>query len=203
MDSLPQRSIIPRWRDNYDAGWAGFQFTDNEFVSKGICWFEMGEEWPLPIVVSHTFLVIGPDQCIEALNPGVVYSNLLDRFNDPHTHVFFCKPVDYCPLMAEQIIAEARTYLGEKYGFGLVVAKMISRSFLGAPVNEITHGGFNRALCRLLDFRHTSDCDGVVARSLNAAVRLHGLGVLAQPADSLDPELLFEDQTIFVPWSNS
>ena len=199
-ETLQSQSVAPEWGDNYGAGWPGFQFTDNSFVSKGICWFTRWDRWPIPVSVSHTFIAIGPDTCVEAEGSGVVLGSLKERFNDPHTHVFFRKPIDYDDAMGKQIVDAAGTHLGEKYGYGLVIAKFLARTIPGKALDVITRGWWNRILCAALDFRHTADCDKVVAMALNASWRLAGRGVLSRPAREQTPQIIFEDQKIFTPW---
>lgn len=200
--SLEIRSVVPKFEDNYDVGWIGFQFTDNSFVSNGIAWFERWDRLG-DIRVSHCFVVSGYNKCIEALAHGVTESTLEERFADPHVHVFFRVPLTWDQKLGESIVASAREHLGHKYGYALIVAHFLASTLIGRLVNKLTGGWPNRLMTRICNGRLSEICSELMALAMQAQPRLSTLGCLARPAREVRPQVLFEDGLVFQPWKKS
>jgi len=202
MTDYTTKSVSPVWKQNYDLGWPFFQFTDNEFVSKGICWFTAWREWPIRISVSHCGVCVGPDECIEALAGGVKLSNLHDRFDDPHTHVFFRKPAWYDrePCTGRRLSNAAYELRGSPYAYSLIVAKAFTQSPIGRGLNRLFCGKMSPLLCTLAHWPGTMDCDGVVGRVIREAGHWEGCLRKGRNVNALTPQIIFEDQELFCPW---
>lgn len=187
------KSVVPQYGVNYDIGYIGFTFTDDSFISQGIAWFERWDRTS-PIKVSHTFVVAGPDNTIEALAEGVVQSDLDKYFNDPHVHVFFKKPKPFNSIIAKGIVIEASKHIGEKYCYSLIVADAIDRSFIGHML------GLN--VTKYFEHRKEEICSQLVGEVLQEQPEISKYGCLQNPARMLTPQMLFEDPFIFELWKS-
>lgn len=188
-------SVQPKWGDNVRLGYCGFTRHAGDFVSDGIAWFERWDGKYDGVSVTHAFIVSGPDEVIEAQSRGVVRASLSRYFRDPACQVFFRKPKFYTPLLGQGIVNSAAKYLGEKYGFTLIVADAIARSYLGHAL------GLAGPLAWLMANKKQEICSQLAARALNAQPELRGLGVLAQPSTVITPQMLFNDRFIFEDWT--
>lgn len=198
------QSVKPVWGQNMDDGWAGFQYVDDSFVSQGIAWFERWDRWPIGIPVSHIFCVTGPNSCIEALAKGVVTSTLQERFADPHTHVFFRKPRPYSASIGSRISSAMSLHLGEKYGFGTIIADALANTVGGRLLNKLTHGLPNRIVQNVLGSKNRPVCSVTYALALNSLPEFKDRGILGRSNTggilSINPQQLFEDEELFEPW---
>ena len=86
------KQLAPRFGTNYRPGYIGFTFpTRPGHISEGITWLTRWDRMS-DIKVSHTFLVVGLNTCIEAeLGRGVTARPLTDYFGGSY-HVYFRKP---------------------------------------------------------------------------------------------------------------
>lgn len=193
--------VSPSWGKNYAPGFVGFTFYDRNLISIGIAWFSR-EGWfkMSKHPVSHTFVVSGADECIEALPSGVVRSPLSKYFNDPHCHVFFKQPRAYDPDLGASIISAAAEHLGDKYNFRLIAANFAAKCMAGRIVNKLSFGGWNRLLCWAASSKHLEICSTVVAQALNAQPELANKGCLHQPINTITPEDLRSDWVVFERW---
>ena len=198
---LPTKSLVPMWGVNYRTGYVGFTFHTDEVLSQGIAWFERWDRLS-DIRVSHTFIVIGPDETIEALPQGVVNSDVGKYFNDFNCLTFFRVPVGYAPKLGSCIVCAASRYLGDSYGYGLLLADLLANSFIGHAINKVFHNGPNQTVSNWLDGRKSEICSELVAKALQAQPSLSTVGCLANPARTIMPQMLFEDESVFQPWSH-
>lgn len=193
------KSIQPQYGVNYGPGYVGFT-NDGDFVSEGIAYFERWDRLG-KISVSHTFIVASPDHCIEAhIKGGVQVSPLAKYFDDPSTAVFFRKPLGWNPEIAGAIVKSAAEKVGCGYATGLIVEEAMADSFVGHWVNKFTHYWPHRFFSALLGSDTSDICSELVAYALNAQPIYRGRGILANPADTIDPQELFEDTVIFEDW---
>jgi len=198
-------TVAPEWNDAYRLGYIGFEFTDDSFISNGVVYFERYETVPgasvpdLPI--SHTFVVTGPDECVEALAHGVTISNLHERFTSPHTHVCFRKPRFYTDVEAHGIAAAAYGEVGKGYGYGLIFADLLANTVVGHWLNIHTGNVPNRIVTALCDRKLSDICSEAAAISLQSQAVLR-VGILKGPARMVTPKALFEDDFVFECWRN-
>ena len=198
--SVEFESREPVFGDNYDVGYVGFCHKDNCFVHEGIAyatrWNRMSD-----IKVSHVLIVSGEDSCVEALvKGGVQEGNLKKYFDDPQWQISFRKPVGLTEAIAERIIAEAKTQLGDKYDFGIIVSAGVSGMFLGRALNRLLKNHPERTLARLLNSEDRWVCSELVAYALDQQDEYRDVGILNDPVETIDPQELFEDDEIFKPW---
>ena len=199
--SMRVESHIPQYGVNYRPGYIGFTFTDNSFVSLGIAYFTRHELSRIP--VSHAFVVAGNDRLVEAhALRGVAYDTISKYFNDPHVHVFFRKPLGWTERMGNAIAHSAERKIGCAYGYGLIAADLAADTWAGYWANRICQQWPRRFFCWLLNSPAAFICSELAAYALNEQPEFHGRGVLAGPLDTIDPQDLFEDETIFEPWKN-
>jgi hypothetical protein len=186
--------MAPNWGVNYNVGYIGFisPVTDSDLVSIGITYFERWDKLS-DISVVHAFIVTGENQCIEAImNRGVVIDPLESYFNDPKTHVFFRKPLDYASEIGARIAATAAPEAGKKYDDLLIAAFALRGPFSGRFINSV----FGPVVTTSLnDFMHHNGlwiCSELAAYCLDSQPEYQSKGVLATPDFAIDPQMLFE-----------
>lgn len=193
------RSAVPEYGVNYCRGWIGFTFTDDSIISQGVAWFSRTSSIEGKQKVSHTLICTGPDNCIEAQPRGVVRSDLEKYFNDPHVHIFFRRPKGFSLAMQQRIIDAAEQHIGDKYGYGLILADLMAGSFLGRVLNRLLCNAPNKMVSGWLDSKKSEICSELVALSLKADPSLDGKGCLTLPARMVTPEMLAFDDQVFDP----
>lgn len=194
------QSITPKFGENYDVGYIGFTFTADNIVSDGIAYFERWNRMS-DIKVAHTFVVTGENELVEAhIDTGVKADCISKYFNDPHTRVFFREPVGWNRLLGENIALAALSKQGEKYNVGLIVADAAAETFLGYWLNKIFRKWPEKVICWLFDFRNTMICSELVAFALASQPEFKHRGCLDWPLDTITPQDLFEDATLFEDW---
>lgn len=198
---MTTHSQTPNFGVNYDVGWIGFQFVDNNLISLGIAWFTKWTAYK-NIPVSHTFICTGHDECVEALGSGVVRSGLSERFADKHTHVCFRKPRHWDKASADQIKRTAEAHIGDKYDYSLILADALAGSMVGKLVNLLTRNWANRIVTKLLDSKKQQICSELAATALRSVPVLSHLGCLTLPPRMIVPSQLFSDEQVFEPWKD-
>jgi hypothetical protein len=196
-------SITPQFGENYAEGYIGFTYVGGR-LSEGIAYFERWERLS-DIRVSHTFVVSGPNECIEAhIDTGVARSTLSKYFDDPNTQVFFRKPIGLTVNTAGEIAEAAESKIGCRYDTGLIFADGLADTFLGHWLNKIFRQWPARIVSAIVA-RLTGTqmiCSELVAYALAQLPEYKNTGILRQPLFTIDPQALFEDQTIFETWVN-
>jgi hypothetical protein len=202
VKSVP--SAKPIWGKHYHAGWSGFSFTDDAFISEGIAVFEN----PLVLfgarVPSHTWIVTGPDECIEAQGKGVVRASMSERFANTNCMVWFRCPSFYDSVVAEEIVKGAEQELGKKYNYAMIGAHAASNTLIGRALNFITRRWYEKILTHIADKKSADICSMVTGYAMQ---RSHSLmawlgsnrGVLAREAHQLKPSDLDTDRRIYRP----
>ncbi len=201
-------SLKPNFGVNYDVGYVGFTSRTDDAVAAGIAWFErwdlvkLGANVPSGICVEHALIVSGPDECVEAhAGTGVQKAILSKYFNDPHCRIFFRKPRNWSQVMGEDIVISAQRRVGDKYGYGVIVADAVANTYLGHLANVLLRNWPNRIVSKLLDSAGAEVCSQLAAEALQD--NLPHLGILAEPARMITPQGLFEDPVIFCDWKNT
>jgi hypothetical protein len=198
-------SVKPEYGVNYKEGYIGFTFDDDSFLSTGIAWFtnwERGVNPDVPnIPISHVFVVTGPDECVEAYVPKVRITKLSNYFTDPHKHIFFRKPINLDDSIAKGITDTAKSEVGKSYDYFLIIGHIISDSFIGRALDNLSKGWFRKFCSEVFDTRQGFICSELAGHSMSSQPMYKGKGVLAKPMKTIDPVELFQDRVIFTPWT--
>lgn len=195
------KSVVPVFGENYDIGWIGFSYESHDLLSVGIAFFTRWDSYG-NVPVSHSFVVSGPDSCVEALATGVKQSNLRDRFADSHTAVFFRKPKGWNTYMGDQIKRSAEAHIGDKYGYTTIVADWFCGTVGGRFLGWVTRGWTDRLVCQLLDNKRAEVCSELCAIALRSVSSLRYLGCLNVAPSMVTPQKLFGDEQVFEPWKD-
>lgn len=194
--------IIPKFGLNYATGYIGFTYTGG-FVASSVAYFE---RWNRTgnLKVTHTFVVSGENECIEAhIDEGVARVPMKKYFADPACQIFFRQPRGWNPDLGRRIADVAATKVGLHYNTSLIAAEAASDTLMGHWFNQLLHSWPNRLLSKVCDRPGHWICSQLVAYALAQQPELQGQGVLRLPFDTIDPQQLFEDESIFVDWHDS
>jgi hypothetical protein len=180
----------------YDLGHIGFTYVPGP-ISTGIAWFERSHRLGR-ITVTHTFVVSGNNECIEAhLTEGVARVSLDKYLRDPSCRTYFRRPHGWTPALGARIAAAAATKLGNRYNTTLILAEAAADTWLGVRLNRLLRQWPNRLISRLLDRPNHWICSQLVAYALAQQPEYRHLALLRQPLDTIDPQQLFDDPTLF------
>lgn len=191
-------SVKPVWLQNYKPGYVGFVSRLNNVVSLGIGLLQK-ESDVKGIKVSHTFMVVDRDVCIEASSRGVIFTNITKYFSNPEVLVMFKKPRLYDKEQVHKVfIPYAAGIVADKVGYDyLLLFGQVLDSF-------VTHKGKRRVMPEHenpIRCKSRMICSQLIARILKTGHLYKVLGVLAQWAESrITPQMLFEDRALFEPW---
>jgi len=193
-------AIKPQYGVTYKQGYVFFTNT-GDFVSNGVAYFEswrrMGD-----IKVSHVGIVTGDNEGVEAhIKTGVARCKL-DKYVGGKNKIFFRKPRYWSPDMGARIADAAEAQIGQAYDTSLIVGRFLAGTKLGALLNRITRGAVDRYVSKLFDAEYKKICSETAAFSLSIQPELEGLGCLAAPHRTIDPQVMFEDDVIFEPWKH-
>lgn len=190
------QNIRPAFGTNYDIGHIGFTYVGG-VVSSGVAYFERWNRIGA-IRVTHTLVVSGDNECIEAhLDEGVARAPLTKYFNDPGCRIFFRKPRGWNPALGQRIASTAASKLGCKYDTRLIAAEAAADTVVGHWLNRVFGSWPNRVVSRFLDRPDHWICSELVAFALQQQPELRDQGVLRFPPDTIDPQELFEDHALF------
>jgi hypothetical protein len=188
----------PQFPIDYNIGHIGFTYVRG-FTSAGVAYFERWHRLG-PVQVTHTLVVSGDNECIEAhLDEGVARVSLDKYFDDPGCRIFFRRPRGWTPDLGARIAAAAAAQLGSRYNTSLILAEAAGDTWLGHWCNRLLRAWPNRLLSRVLDRPGRWICSQLVAHALRQQPELQNLGVLRLPPDTIDPQQLFDDPQIFEP----
>lgn len=196
MDVIEQKT---QFGVNYDVGYDGFTSHPKDFITAGINWFERWDKLPGIPPVSHTFKIVGEDQTVEAFGNGVRYGKLSDYLNDPNCALMVRKPMKWTPDMGRRLAAAAKSHIGERYNYFLIVMMALGNTFLGHGINKLSGGKFSNWLDELADSKKSSICSQLVSRVNNSVIELRNWGVLRLPPYDVTPLLLLQDKMIYEP----
>lgn len=194
--------ITPKFGVNYATGYIGFTYTGG-FVAGSVAYFERWNRLGT-LKVTHTFVVSGENECIEAyIDEGVARVSLTKYFAGPGCQVFFRQPRGWTPDLGRRIAGTAATKLGSHYNTSLILAEATADTFIGHWFNRLLHSWPNRLLSKVCDRPGHWICSQLVAYALAQQPELQGRGVLRLPCDTIDPQQLFEDNSLFEEWHGS
>jgi hypothetical protein len=145
---------------NFGAGYIGFSFRDDNFVSHGIVFFT--KEEAQDIKVSHSFYTVDGHTIIEAEGRGVVMEDPKKYFDAPHIHVFFRKPIHLNPEYVKTMTEHAFSLVGKSYDYGLFI-NFLWQWF----VTKVLRKEIDKKSPPLLDNPDGFMCSEVSASSLN------------------------------------
>jgi hypothetical protein len=207
----------PQFGVDYDIGWIFF-VNENTAVADGIAWFERWDrngrervgvtedrrngdlryaDTPKPrfAPVIHTGVCAGEDRCYEAhWETGVSIGTLSNYFGGP---IYFRRPHGWTVTTGVHIAAAAAGKLGCKYNKGLILAQFLANTLFGHFVNALCRNRINDKVSAWLDRRNEYICSELCAYALNEQPQYRGRGVLAQPLDTISPQMLFDDPVLW------
>ncbi len=197
---LEYKTQEPIYGKNYNKGYIGFSYASNRFVSKGIAHFTRLHRLS-DVKVSHTFIVTGKNECIEALvKEGVKRNPLTKYFDNPEYQVFFRKPRNLTATIADAIIATAATQLGTRYDTALFFSQAVNGSWMGRILKRAFGDKPDKMLSAIMNSDTRWICSELAAYALDQQPQYHNKGILKEPYETIDPQELFEDNEIFTPW---
>lgn len=191
----------PVYGVNYNKGYIGFTYTNDNIIAKGIAYFTRWARMS-DIRVTHALIVTGEDQCIEAdaSKNCVTEGTLQHYFDDPHCQIFFRKPKNLTSKIAKKIVDLAKEKKGEKYDLKSIITHAISGSFAGRCLHHLLRGQFENELSEILNAPKEWICSELAAYVLDEQIEYKDKGILKQPNATISPQELFEDSVIFDPW---
>lgn len=184
---------------DYKKGDIGFTFDKKSWISSWIAHFTRWQR-SSDIKIDHALIVIDDSTCIEAVSEtGVAVKKLQDYFNNKNTIVFFRRPKGINKKIADEIAKNAKAELGKKYANSLLLVGIERGSYLGHIIDKITHNNFFDKQAQLMNKGKAFLCSELVAHCLKKVKqwRYHDDGILKRPAAGINPQELFEDETIF------
>ena len=189
---------------NYKTGYIGFLNKGADVTSLGIAYFT-GWDIISDIHVTHTLIVAGEDQCIEAdmVNNTVKVCTISKYFNDPNCQIFFRKPILFNDAVGYAIAHKASLEVGKQYDFGAILTQGLSGSFPGRMLDRLLTGKFEELLGNLLNHADKWICSELVAYTLDEQLLYRDKGILKSPNCTISPQELFQDSEIFAPWKKS
>jgi hypothetical protein len=198
------KSIPPVFHKTHDIGYIGFTYFKESFVSQGIAYFTRWSKLS-DITVSHALVVTGDNQCIEALaeKDCVTISPLTKYFDNPKCAIFFKKPRDWAEAVGRRIADTALTQKDCKYDYKLIAADFVRGNFIGHLIDECFNGKPEDILTKLLNNDKRWICSELAAYALDEQPEYHDKGILNKESDTITPQELFEDGTIFEAWKAS
>jgi hypothetical protein len=181
---------------DYDLGYIGFTCVPG-VISAGIAyaehWHRLGR-----VTVTHTFVVTGNNECVEAhIDEGVARVSLDKYLRDPRCRIYFKRPRGWTQPLGARIAAAAATRIGARYNTSLILAEAAADTWLGHWCNRLFRDWPNRILSKILDQPNHWICSQLVADALAQQPEFKNLGILRQPLDTIDPQQLFDDPTLF------
>jgi hypothetical protein len=199
------QSLTPIYgeKGNYNKGYIGFTYNNNNIISRGIAYFTRWEKMG-DISATHALIVTGENECIEALmGEGVVKAPLDKYFDDIHCQIFFRKPVDLNHVIADKITALALKEEGKKYESDLIPLQAFMGTVAGHFLNKHFQGKLEEALAKKLDHPDRWICSELASYCLDEQPQYKDRGILLSSNATISPQELFEDEVIFTPWHDS
>lgn len=188
----------PQFGVDYRAGYTFFSYSSGSFISAGIALFQSLSEVPYSRI-SHCGIITERGGCVEATAPVVCETpaakfaaNYLD---DPHTVVFFKKPLHWTDLVVAKALREVRGFIGRPYAYAgvagsalylLLTAGWRMCSFLRRWQNPLNPKG--QMFCSELCVHAMRNFEG------------DRTGCLKYDASNVTPADLFCDKRIWQPW---
>jgi hypothetical protein len=193
--SDPPRPVFGK---DYDLGWVGFVHGPS-LLSTAISYLtrrdKTGDQ-----CVTHSFLVTGPDECVEANFPaGVVASSLSESYFDKDGRVLFRRPRGLTKAAARRLVKRAKAELGAPFDTATMVAEGLGGTFLGHFLNAVLGDRPKKFAAEVLHEKGRWVCCDLVMHCLRGEPKYRDKGVLAEPVGTVSPQTLFEDEGLFEP----
>lgn len=195
-ENIAKDQYRPIFRQDYDIGWVGFTFEKRSFVSTGIGWFTRRKQTGKR-KVSHVFIVVDKDTGIEAGPKGVVRFDMSKYYDTDKFVLIFRRPRGWDLGMGIELAKSAEDFLGQKYGYALLLAHGFSNSVIGGALDALTAGYLGKGLRRLTDAKNQQICMELVANIFRRHYKLKYLGCMRKDPADIDPQELFEDDGVF------
>ena len=90
-----------------------------------------------------------------------------------------------------------------KYDYNLIAADLVKGGFIGHLIDGCFGGQKEDILTKLLNNDKRWICSELAAYALDEQPEYHDKGILNKEADTITPQELFEDGTVFEPWKAS
>lgn len=189
----------PEFGKDYDLGWVGFVHGPT-LLSAGIAYLTRRDK-ASDIGVTHSFLVTGPAECVEANFPvGVVTSDLAESYLDRDGgKVIFRKPRGLTSAIARRVVKRAKAEVGARFDTIGMAAEGLGGTFLGHLLNSLLGDKPKKLAAKLLHEKGRWVCCDLVIYCFREEPKYRGKGVLAQPVGIVSPQTLFEDEELFEP----
>ena len=199
------KSLVPKFGPdgNYHVGYIGFTYSEGNIISEGIAYFTRWHRMS-DIKVSHALIVTGDNKCVEAhLETGVAEKDLSEYFDDLHCQIFFRKPKGLTSDIAKKIVEKAEEQKGCKYDLDLIKHMVKVHSIVGWTINKLTRDGYEKRITLAHEGDNKWICSELAAHCLDEQPEYKDKGILSKLDATIDPQELFEDQTIFEPWKKA
>jgi hypothetical protein len=134
---------------------------------------------------------------------NVFVKDLSEYFNDPHCQIFFRKPKGLTSDIAKKIVEKAEEQKGCKYDLDLIEHMVEVHSIVGWTINKLTRGGYENRITLAHEGDDKWICSELAAHCLDEQPEYKDKGILSKLDATIDPQELFEDQTIFEPWKKA
>lgn len=190
---------LNRFGKDFDLGWVGFVHSNN-LLSQTIAYLTRGDKTG-ETTVSHTFLVTGQDECVEANYPvGVVETRLSEAYlGRPDRQVVFRRPKELTQKVANRLVKRAKAQVGSGFDYGVFAASGLRGTFLGHLANTLFHDKPQDWVDQMLNRDDRWICSELVVYCLQKEARYRGQGVLSHSPGTVTPQQLFEDDEVFEP----
>jgi len=193
-------SLLPRYGENYKAGYIGFVHEGGS-PSQGVAHFSRWSRLS-DLHVSHAVIVTGENECVEALTgKGVVCSSLDKYFKNARTQIFFRKPRKCSSSVGSRIAETALAQVGTKFENLLLAAQVLEGSFLRRWIHSAFHDSPQHFAGKLQDRDPQWLSAELAAYCLDCQPEYAGKGVLARPHYLVSLQEFFEDTEIFAGWN--
>jgi hypothetical protein len=198
-EKTARHTIRPEFGKDYDLGWVGFVHGPS-LLSTGIAYLTRRDKAG-DVGVTHSFLVTGPDECVEANYPaGVVTSGLAESyFDQADGRVIFRKPKGLTKAATRRVVRRAKGEVGAKFDVAGMAAEGLGGTFLGHLVNSLFGDKPKDMVAGLLHQNGRYVCSDLVIYCFREEPKYRGKGAVARPVGTVSPQTLFEDEELFEP----
>lgn len=148
---------------NYDIGWSAFNVRRQDFVAEGIRWFERWDSLPNLPRPSHTYIITGVDETMEAFGNGVHKGTLTAYLKDPNVAVLVRRPLLWTPDRGAEIAKRAIEHDGQGYDYLQIGAMAMAHSYIGHGLDLLTKGWMGHQMEKLADSKNTAICSELTA----------------------------------------
>jgi hypothetical protein len=189
----------PEFGKDYDLGWVGF-VRGHTHLSTAIAYLTRRDKSG-DIGVTHSFIVTGPDEIVEANFPaGVVTSSLAESYLDRDDgRVIFRRPKGLTPALARRVVRRAKAEVGAKFDTAGLVVEGLGGTFLGHLINSLFGDKPKELVAGLLHEKGQWVCSDLVIYCFRDEPKYRGKGAVAKPVGTVSPQTLFEDEELFEP----